>query len=680
MKKKFDISYDAKTDPQFQKPYIDIDEWRERGEEFRYVHGGFEGTDLRFSFFFPKKEKYQGRFYQFMPPVQGSENAAFERSGLNDWLKFSLSHGGYFIESNMGVANPFVPIPDPTIIYRSSAAAAEYSRILAIEMYGDHHPYGYIYGGSGGGYKTLSCVENTNTWDGAVPFVIGTPTSIPNNFTIRAHAKRVLRNKLPLIADSIEPGGDKDIYSKLNKEEGEALKEITRFGFPMEVWFMYETMDDGALPVLRPLVDAVDSQYYEDFWTLPGYLGSDPNSSAVKDRIQFKTKVKRVHIPDKDKDKRYDSGMSGVDEAWKRLTQQNELKGKILIELEEVPKGNPYFYETQLELLTGEGKGFVVPLEKLEGNTVVVGEGFGIENMSETLSKVKEMDEVLLDNSNYIALQTYHRHQVPALGVGPVEWDQYRDEEGNPIYPQRKAAFGEQFTIGGCGSVQSGRFNCKMIVPISLMDESAFPSQADWYHQKVKDENEGQIEDKFRIWFTDKALHGDEEESKYKLHTVPYLGTLCRALVDVSKWVEEDIAPAKSSAYRVEDGAVIIPKDADDRKGVQPVVDLTVSGKKRVEVKVGEAVEFIAKVKVPEGTGKLEKLEWNFEGEDEFLELNPFVKVERNDEIATAVETHQFLKAGTYFPVVRVSSNRHRQKADIFQEIKHLDRMRVIVK
>ncbi|WP_405182140.1 hypothetical protein [Nocardia sp. NBC_01377] len=33
----------------FERPFIDIDEWRDEPVRHRYVHGGFEGTAARFS-------------------------------------------------------------------------------------------------------------------------------------------------------------------------------------------------------------------------------------------------------------------------------------------------------------------------------------------------------------------------------------------------------------------------------------------------------------------------------------------------------------------------------------------------------------------------------------------------------------------------------------------------------
>src|SRR5688500_8109683 len=57
----------------FKEPYIDIDEWRNLPIRHRYVHGGFKSTNTRFSFYFPPKEKYQGRFFQYITPFLYTE-------------------------------------------------------------------------------------------------------------------------------------------------------------------------------------------------------------------------------------------------------------------------------------------------------------------------------------------------------------------------------------------------------------------------------------------------------------------------------------------------------------------------------------------------------------------------------------------------------------------------------
>ena len=57
--------YHALEDEEFSRGYIDVEEDRIRelkdgsSVAYHYMHGGFEGTDVRFSYCFPMKEVYQ---------------------------------------------------------------------------------------------------------------------------------------------------------------------------------------------------------------------------------------------------------------------------------------------------------------------------------------------------------------------------------------------------------------------------------------------------------------------------------------------------------------------------------------------------------------------------------------------------------------------------------------------
>lgn len=149
-------------DPLFARPYIDIDEWRDTPVRHRYIHGGFEDTETRFSYYFPPEEQYQGRFIQYITPVPVSENLAPNMpAGEYNKIGFSVDSGAYFIETNGGgevdYTTPGGTQMDPTITaYRANAAAARYSRAVAQAIYtNDQRPFGYCYGGSGGGYRTI---------------------------------------------------------------------------------------------------------------------------------------------------------------------------------------------------------------------------------------------------------------------------------------------------------------------------------------------------------------------------------------------------------------------------------------------------------------------------------------------------------------------------------------------
>ncbi|MHA6483295.1 hypothetical protein ACX1C1_15535 [Paenibacillus sp. strain BS8-2] len=667
--------YNGLEDPQFQLPYVDIDEWRDAPVRHRYIHGGFEGNDTRFSFYFPPKEAYEGRFFQPVYPVQGSENTAQSREeGVDNIIGFALSIGAYLVETNMGGMSP-----DFTLVYRASAAVAQYSRVKAEELFGPHRPFGYISGGSGGGFKTISFMENTTgVWDGAVPFVIGTPMAIPNVFTSRVHAMRILKDKFPAIIDALEPGGSGNMYEGLNTEERQALEEITKMGFPPKAWFAYNEIGDGALTVLFPSVLQMDPTYFEDFWTVPGYLGSDPDSTASRARLQHKTIITEVIRPRESDESDSEKAVNmGVDDAWKMLTEEQSLPS---FKLTKVPEGDYYLDGAFIRVTSGEAAGLKVPLGRMDGTIATIGSAFGFFTSVPSLNQIKPGDEIVLDNSDYLAIQTYHRHQVPTSEYRV--WDQFRDDRGKPLYPQRPFLVGPAVAFGGAGSVQSGCFEGKMIVVQTLMDESAFPWQADWYRTKVKEALGEKLDERFRLWFVDRALHADTSSNGARddLHIVSYVPALNQALRDLISWVERGVTPPANTNYEVVDGQVIVPALAAERGGIQPVIQLRANGGERAKVSAGESVFFQAEIEAPPNTGKVVSAEWDFEGDATFPIEATLVYLNEEGSLARVEATYSFSKAGTYFPVLRAASNRKGDRSDLYTQVLNLSRVRVVVR
>lgn len=134
------------SDTLFKKPYIDKDELRDIPIKHRYIHGGFEGTETRFSLYFPSKEAYQARFFQYITPFPDNELLSQGKKGEEDMIGFSLASGAYFIETNGGGRVDFSKPnlrTDPTIgAFRANAACAEFSREVAIKLYGGERPLG----------------------------------------------------------------------------------------------------------------------------------------------------------------------------------------------------------------------------------------------------------------------------------------------------------------------------------------------------------------------------------------------------------------------------------------------------------------------------------------------------------------------------------------------------------
>lgn len=670
--------YTGINDAEYTKPYIDQDEWRDTPVKHRYVHGGFEGTGTRFCLYFPEKGRYQGRFFQRLDPVQGPETFAQTQGGEEDVISFSILHGAYFVESNLGGA--LNGGGDASVLYRCSAQVAEYGRKVAQEMYQCPRPYGYIFGGSGGAFKTISCAENTEgIWDGAVPFVIGSPAALPSVYTIRSHAMRILRHKLPEIADALEPGGSGDPYQSLNAEEQEALREVTNFGFPLRTWTVYQTLGEGSLPLLFPAVKVMDPTYFTDFWTKPGYLGTEKESSAARDRIHFDTTIKRVYMNGADVTGAAESidekNAYGVDEAWKHIFG----KAGVLpvLELSEFPDADIYTQGMIMHFESGALAGQDINLKYLKREFVTGESDISGRNLGELMNQIRPGDNVTIDNSDYLAVQTYHRHQVPDASY--PAWNQYRDKDGNPIPPQRSFLVGPMIALGGAGSVQNGKPSCRMIVLESLMDESAFPWQADWYRKLIQKNRGNNADNFFRLYYMDHCMHTDCDENNGgdHSHIVSYLGALYQALLDLSAWVEKGKAPVPSTTYSIKDGIVLVPDTAKERGGVQLIARLraetveNVSENGVIRVKTGTPVRFTAEADIPDGAGSLCSALWNFgdTGKDTFAESGTLNKT-------TATAEHIYSHSGTFFCCIRLATNRN--PGDPYTKVRDIARIRVI--
>jgi hypothetical protein len=670
----------ASLDSMFNKPFMDKDEWREKPVKHRYIHGGFKGTKTLFSFYLPPKEQYQGHFFQYITPVPDSETLSQGATGEEDKIGFSITSGAYFIETNGGGSGGGGLFgPDPIIgAYLANAAAAKYSKVVAKEMYGQQRTYGYCFGGSGGAYRTVGGIENTEgVWDGAVPFVLGSPMAIPNVFSIRMHAMRVLKDKFPQIVDAIDAGGSGDMYAGLNAEEKEALMEATKMGFPPQSWLGHKTMGVHAFPALYQGLVMADKKYFDEFWTVKGYLGANPTASLLKARIQKTTKIKmgisaedalKMGIGAKDEP---GQARGSADAAWKKLLENGD-KMPVAFQLED-PLPDVDFLGGDLFIKTGKAAGRKLYLNRIDGDKVFLG---GAE--PKVMADIMVGDEVQVDNSNFLAAQTYHRHQVPSKEY--TVWDQFRDAQGKPIYPQRPMHLGPAFTKGAAGVLPTGKFKGKMIVLESLWDREAYPWQADWYRARVTENLKDSTDNNFRLWFTDRALHGDFTKQEFSTQTVSYLGVLQQALLDLSAWVEKGIAPPTNTAYKIVDGQVEVPSSAQERKGIQPTLSVKANGQTRIETKIGKKITFTADIEVPAGTGQLVAAEWDFEGVGTFPITTKFKWTDKSASRYTVKTTYKFTKSGTYFPTLKVTSQRQGDAKTPFTRVQNLGRVRVVVK
>lgn len=667
-------------DTQFKNPFVDVDKVITQPVKCRYVHGGFDdGT--RFSFYFPiDKADYSGRFFQYITPFPDSETSAQNYYAASP-IGFSISHGAYFVETNEGGKLDFADPStrrEPSIgAYRANAACAQFSRHIAQLIYGCERPYGYCFGGSGGAYRTTGSMESTEgVWDGAVPFVLGSPQAIPNMFAARMYALRMLRDKMGDIADAMEPGGSGDPYATLTTEQRQVLHEVSSLGFPLKSWYGWKYMDAHGFLVLYRSVVAMDQKYFhDDFWHKPGYLGFDNPPSLQRDHIQTKAVVKRI-IGQTEAEQlglvkplsKADRG--SADRAW--ASMGSEIKEKpVAYEIDQ--KVDMPTLGGELMMLSGKGKGQQLQITRAKDGYVTL----AAVNQPQLLPLLKVGDSVQVDNSDWLAVETYYRHQVPTKDY--YVWNQFRGYNDVPIYPQRPKLLGPMFTRGAAGCLPTGKIHGKMILCCSVWDREAFAWQGDWYRRHIIEHLGSATDDNFRLWYTDHATHGGEDDPT---EIVDYTTTLYQALLDVSDWVERGIAPSHTSTYVVEDGQVMLGADGKSRGGIQPVPCVTIHGKERAEVKPGETVTIHVTVDVPQGTGKVVRADWCLDDSKQFTQPADLTQARysADGEHVEFEQTVSYDKAGTYFPTVKIYSERKGNVQTPYTCIANLGKVRVVVK
>jgi PKD domain len=260
------------VDPLYANPVVDSEQDLTTPVLHHRVSGHFEGTTVKFTIYLPPAAQWQGRFFQYTYPT--SDENAVDRA-----VAFGAASGAYTVQAS-GTGG-----------YRHDAAAAKFAETVAAAYYrsGSRRIYGYLHGPSGGSFQTVGAIENTSgVWEGAVPIVLGVPTSIPINFFVRAQARMVLRDVAGQIADAVRPGGSGNPYAGLKPVQAAMLREVTSLGVPLKAWqdpdyVLGLSAPDGLLG-FGAVIRQIDPTYVDDFWTKPGYLGTE--DSALGDIVR----------------------------------------------------------------------------------------------------------------------------------------------------------------------------------------------------------------------------------------------------------------------------------------------------------------------------------------------------------------------------------------------------------
>jgi hypothetical protein len=680
------------SDDFFGPPYIDVDEERVDPTPHRYVHGGFEGTDTRFSFYFPAPaSRYRGRLYQ---PLEGAnaghetvQNGPLGRERGSIEMVFRL--GGYMVESNMGhlgdVLDPKAG-KDPTIYgWRAAAESARFSKFVAVQALGAAPTYSYVYGGSGGARRSPLCLAYApDVWDAALPYMgdardgdygdFRLLRDLSPNFACMFNVQRLLGDKIYAVVDAMSPGGSGDPYAGLDTHQREELANLYRLGYPRgDEWVIAQPK--GQIWLWSSMAERIQREcpeYWEAFWTKPGHVGFDQPELLQRDLIDTRATVVRPINPQQLVDDEQFAGsefeslrglaalFAGMHDAW---------DVPMAVELDDLPDG--YRLGAGVRVTSGQASGRQLYCINGVSNLLLCdGEG---EASNLRFSGVLPGDEVHVDNRAFLAYCYSYRHHL----LGFREYDFLRID-GQPIFAQYEQPERSPFM----GTVHTAEYTGKLMWVHHTHDASLWPPQGIGFKANVERVHGPAGTARFRLRWTENAEHGmptmlssppGRAVTTWLIDPSPIIE---QSLVDLAAWVEQGVEPAGTS-YDYKDGKVTLPPTAAERGGIQPVVHVSANGGACTEVRVGDAVTLEIHAEVPPGAGTIVAAEWDFDGSGTY----PF-KHEGIDGTAAEVKmetTHAYDRPGTYFVTALVHSHRDGDSSAGSCRIPNLAQARVIV-
>lgn len=652
-------------DAYFAHPFVETDEWRDDPVRHRFVHGGFDATETRFSLYFPPAAQYEGRFLHHVEGGGGGTPQAQPGD-----VALACAYGGYLVVSNQGHAGP-----DATHLareihhYGASVAVARQARVIASEIYGEEPHHGYLWGGSGGAGRTIAILEHApDLYQGAVVYILPHVAQQVLCAAV-ANAARVLGPEaLARVVDATAPGGSGDPFAGLTSEQRDSLAALYRLGFPRGAEDQIYPVSIALNGVVPGLVD-FDPGYFVDFWTEPGYGGT--TESVQRARIRSTHRVRRVLTASEV----MDSGTVDAMDPYQFLavagiarTRPEMPIGVIVDAL--MPRDAVGAW---LTVLTGPAAGREL-ISLGGGDDVIVAAG-GRRNMSTGFEGVAPGDEIGFDNSHYLAYTHFTRHQHedhPEFATFTVD--------GIPIYPQRKRATGspDLYLV----APYRGAIDARCIVVQNLHDGQCWPCGAENLRRLLAAHRGSGRE--VRVWFTEHAMHlpssvlrpGPAPVASTRL--IDYGGHVQQAIRDVIDWVESGREPPADTAYdRTDDGAIALAADAGHRGGIQPVVRLTADRADRAETRVGRPVRLQAEIAAPPGGGRIIAVEWDFDGAGTW----PLVEegIDGTQRQLDVDRDATYDEPGTYFPCVRVTAHRDGDVGATSRRLVNLGRARVVV-
>ncbi|MDB5279627.1 MAG: hypothetical protein JWR61_4582 [Ferruginibacter sp.] len=605
-------------------------------------------TTAKHSFFwrFPEKRVWRNRFFQQTYPL------AFEvLNTLNN--EFAFTNGGYTVSVVPG---------NPNVGYRVIAAAAKLAKVYANKFYNNKSRiYGYIFGQSGGSVQAMGANEGTTgVWDGIVPAVIAVDGLNSHSFMWDGlYALAIPEEKRQAIAKAVKPGSGRDIYATLTTEQRDVLDELLNGGFA-RVALEDMKFDVGSANQGGPR--SFDSTYEDDFWSKPGYEGTNPPAYLTAAKVDGYATITAImwdakHTP------------TGVTFEAATMPALGSIGTSGL---------QFYVYSSDTKTRITSGNGYALN-GKLEGNMLTLTGA----NDSLLLGALAPGVKIRINNRYLLAVAFYPRHSI--LDNGSPAYNQYRNADGTPKYVQRtiQTAYLGNIRASG-GRRETGHLTVKTIVIENLSDPSSFPYVGGFYASQVRQAmGVSQTDNMFRIYYQQNANHGAYPFTlppfNYRANLVSVGGILHQVLLDLIEWVEHGVAPLSSTRYRTDAmNQIVLPAKAAKRGGHQPVLRLTVNGGDRVEVGINQPVNLVGRIEMPPGAGYIKKYDWYLGGSD--FKFEPATTLVKPQTLVNVKRTVSFPAPGEYIITLRTSGQRDSKTDAPGLTLENLERVTIIVR
>src|SRR5688572_24392999 len=240
---------------------------------------GWLASDTRFRIMLPAASAWNGKY---VLGLGGGYGGSFDSN--NDAVNLPVLVEGYAVaQSDEGREAPVFDAGDSwqellTIRNHQTTMFAK-SKIAA--LYGRQASRSYLFGSSGGGWRSLSQLERyPQSYDGAGmrnPAI--EPRHLTYTYTILDHFVPVILAKLPQII-AARDRNETDLPF-LTAEERYALGRIHAAGSAAGSEFKLTQAAASSVTLGYPAFRLFDPNYFNDFWSTPGYAGRDGEVSHL---------------------------------------------------------------------------------------------------------------------------------------------------------------------------------------------------------------------------------------------------------------------------------------------------------------------------------------------------------------------------------------------------------------